>query len=224
MAEGSVACGGGGNHSSPVRSVSHPVAQLRTCVEVLRQYQADRTPSHVGQYFSSCRPEINAFLEKHTSAAPLDVCVEDLRGACRVERFDTLDALLTRLSFEDAPVAMILYMSDLADWTQAVLVLRSNTSDAHYFVLNPRAGAITECPLLDFDVRSVLSDAGDAKDGYLMWLCTKSKEVEADVESEPVAIVAATPKKPSAAAAKKRPRKKTLANDTATSEESTVKK
>lgn len=202
-----------------MRPITVAVGQIRVCAEVLHRFAADKTANNLAHHYSGCRPEINAFLEKHSSRAALDVCVQDLKDVCRVDRYDTLDEVLMNLSFQEAPMAMIVFMNDLASWKNVSLVLKTPES-SNYVVLDPSTASLEECALLDVDVKDALS-RHEAKEGYLVW-SWKNKptntivENKAAAEEEPKsAAPAPTPKKRS------RITKKSSAAIEVTSEEST---
>lgn len=197
-------------------TVSNRVGQTRLTFEWLRLHLKDPQAPHDTHYKAS-REKVNVFLDHNKSSASLNTCFGDIKGECRTFNADTLDELISTLSFEDELAAAILFLEDAGEWIKTVALVKKADTPT-YTLIDPQAGRSFTCKTLGYDVRSLLEDP-PAPFGYVV-VFFKEEEKETKVEVvEEVKKVEEPKKRHRPIAAKK---KKGAIGD-ATSEESTNK-
>lgn len=141
-------------------TVASRVAQIRVVFETLR----DVSDVPIETSYTNSRERVNTFLDTYKSSAPLDICFKDVKE--RLERIDTLDELISRLSLETNFKIAIVFLEDVGEWTKTIGLIKSPL-EKEYKLIDTNTGTIHHCKDLDYDVREKI-EAHKAEFGYLM--------------------------------------------------------
>jgi hypothetical protein len=149
-----------------------PTAQLRIIIETLREG---------GRESSTVRDKVNTFLGTYKSTASLEECFRDVKDA-RIERADSLDELILKLSFETHIRAAIVFLEDASEWVKTVGILKSENSPDYTIIDTTTDARIHVCKNLDFEVEKHLKEPV-ADFGYII-VFFKETNIESKTDSK----------------------------------------
>ena len=148
-----------------------PTPQLRIIIETLRE----------GIESTTVRDKVNAFLDTYKSSASLEECFRDVKDA-RIERVDSLDELILKLSFETYLRAAIVFLADASEWVKTVGILKSENSPDYTIIDTTTNTRIHVCKNLDFEVEKHLKEPV-ADFGYII-VFFKETKIDSKTESK----------------------------------------
>lgn len=169
-----------------------PVVQLRVIIETLRAREDEEKLKNI-------REKVNIFLDTYKSSASLEECFKDVKDA-RIDRADSLDDLILKLSFETQLQAAIVFLTDASEWVKTIGILKSENTLDYTIIDTTTDERLHMCKNLDIEVEKHLKEPV-ADFGYIIVFFketdskTDSKiDLKKNVEKEEVVEVIAKKK------------------------------